>query len=97
MKLLFTTLVILSSAFPGIAQDVQKLDTSVFTKQRGDCQERTRLIDAERKRLGDRFEKELMNYLGEDVDRHEFVACCLGGCCNEPDDPVDPALASLSL
>lgn len=50
------------------------------------CDDAQTVIDAERRRLGANFEKELLKYLGNDVEKHYRVAGHVSSCCRKQDD-----------
>jgi hypothetical protein len=88
--LTFTILVIGCSVR---AQAPDKAAASAFDKLGRHCDDAANVIERERKRLGTRFEAELLAYLGNDIDKHYWIACCLSGCSQTQ----DRALESLSL
>ena len=75
------------------AQQSDKIAAAALDKVLHHCSELEPVVDSERKRLGDRFETELLAYLGDDVDKHYWIACAVSGCSKQN----DRALESLAL
>lgn len=50
------------------------------------CEDAESVVDSERKRLGAKFEKDLLTYLGDDAEKHFKVACNLSNCCRKEND-----------
>jgi hypothetical protein len=50
------------------------------------CDDAQSVIDSERLRLGANFEKELLKYLGDDVEKHYRAAGHVSSCCRKQDD-----------
>jgi hypothetical protein len=75
------------------AQDSDKIAAADIDKVLRHCSDLEPIIDRERNRLGTRFEAELLAYLGNDVDKHYWVACAVSGCAKQN----DRALESMAL
>jgi hypothetical protein len=84
---------VLLCASSALAQETGAVSPG-FDKAVHSCSQAESVIAVERKRLGSQFEKGLLAYLGEDVDKHYWMACALSGCCRETNDR---SLESLSL
>jgi hypothetical protein len=54
-------------------------------------------FNSERKRLGENFQRELLKYVGEDVQRHYWCAAFLSDAGYADDNPTLPKLALLLL
>lgn len=93
MRVCVAFLIALFIASSGLAQESDKSHTE-FDKLAHRCVDAQDLIDSQRKLLGDRFEAELLKYLGSDVDKHYWVSCSLTGCAIPT---ADRSLESLSL
>lgn len=50
------------------------------------CDDAASIIDSERMRLGAAFEKELLSYLGDDVEKHDRISCHITRCCTKRND-----------
>ena len=50
------------------------------------CSDAQSVLDSERLRLGANFEKELLKYLGDDVEKHFRIAGHVSRCCRKKDD-----------
>jgi len=87
-------LLILRAAHSSFAQQSNPPLSSRFEKLGHSCGDDDDIIGAERIRLGDQFEKQLLTYLGEDVEKHYWMACSLSSCCRQK---PDRSLESLSL
>jgi hypothetical protein len=82
----FLALTFLLSLMPAFArgQDTKspfsELDKRVSQERgrwAGNKADFTRIFDAERRRLGDKFESELMKYLGTDAEKHYWISAFL--------------------
>ncbi len=93
MRLSLLLLIVLFTASLPLAQEADK-SVAEFDKLAHRCADAPDVIEAQRKRLGDRFEAELLKYLGSDVDKHYWVSCSLSGCATPTSDRY---LESLSL
>lgn len=93
MRVCLLTLTILVIGCSVHAQAPDRAAASAFDKLGRHCDDAANVIDSERKRLGARFEAELLAYLGNDIDKHYWIACCLSSCYQTQ----DRALESLSL
>lgn len=78
MRLSLLLLIVLFNSSSALAQESAK-PVSEFDKLAYHCADVPDVIEAQRKRLGDRFEAELLKYLGSDVDKHYWVSCSLTG------------------
>ena len=93
MKVCLLLLMILVVTGTGLAQDSDKIAAADIDKVLHHCSDLEPVIDRERNRLGTRFETELLAYLGNDVDKHYWVACAVSGCAKQN----DRALESMAL
>jgi len=75
------------------AQEADKIAAAEIDKVLHHWSDLEPVIDRERNRLGTRFEAELLAYLGNDVDKHYWVACGVSGCAKQK----DRALESMAL
>jgi hypothetical protein len=75
------------------AQESDKIAAAELDKVLHHCSQLEPVVEKERQRLGARFETELLNYLGNDVDKHYWIACGVSGCAKEN----GRALESLAL
>ncbi|HKR58957.1 MAG TPA: hypothetical protein VJS64_04430 [Pyrinomonadaceae bacterium] len=86
-------LIVLLFACPVIAQESDK-PASGFERLARSCDDAASVIDSERIRLGATFEKELVRYLADDVEKHYQIACHITSCCTKR---KDTSLELLSL
>jgi hypothetical protein len=93
MKVYLSVFIILVIACSISAQEADKIAAAAIDKRLHHCEDLGTVIESERKRLGVRFETELLTYLGTDVDKHYWIACAVSGCSKQD----DRALESLSL
>lgn len=59
--------------------------------------DKAKYFNSERKRLGENFERELLKYVGEDIQRHYWCAAFLSDAGYAGDNPTVPKLALLLL
>ena len=83
MKVCLLLLMILGVNGTVRAQEPDKIAAAEIDKVLHHCSDLEPVIDRERNRLGPRFEAELLAYLGNDVDKHYWVACAISGCAKE--------------
>jgi TonB family protein len=84
-RLILFALCIVMTAIPVLAQKVplapfEELDKNVQTQPggwNGDKSSLSRLFDNERRRLGERFEPELLKYVARDPERHYWISLFL--------------------